>query len=69
MKTRLKIYWFICDYIEKKGYSPTYKEIMKNCNISSTNVVAHHINQLKKVGYITMKKWSPRSIQINMKKF
>jgi len=34
-----KIYNFIADFINKHGYSPTYREIMSGCNIVSINVL------------------------------
>ena len=42
----------------------TYREIMDMLDISSTSVVAHHIGQLEKKGYIFRNPSNPRDYQI-----
>lgn len=45
-----KILCFIKDYIEKSGFSPSYREISKGVGLSSTSSIHHHIMKLKKEG-------------------
>jgi repressor LexA len=51
-ETRQRIFKFIHDFIDDRGYSPTVRDILKGCNISSTAVVQHHLNILEREGHI-----------------
>ncbi|MCS7281428.1 MAG: transcriptional repressor LexA [Desulfobacterota bacterium] len=51
-ETRKEICMFIRNFMEEKGYSPTVREIMKGCKISSPSVVHYHLIKLEKEGYI-----------------
>jgi len=45
--TRDRVYAFIVAYKQAHdGNSPTYRQILKACNISSTSVVEYHIRHL-----------------------
>ncbi len=48
-----KILSFIREYIEKSGFSPTYREISKGVGLSSTSTIHHYIRKLKKEGRLT----------------
>jgi repressor LexA len=50
--TRQKILQFMHDFINERGYSPTVRDILKGCSLSSTAVVQHHLNILEKDGII-----------------
>ncbi len=43
---------FTRNFILKRGYPPTVRDIVRGCGISSTSVVAYHLEALKKGGYI-----------------
>ncbi len=63
-ETRQRILKFIRDFIEDRGYSPTVRDILKGCNISSTAVVQHHLNILDREGHIHRDPEVFRSIQL-----
>lgn len=63
LQERQRIAKFIVEYIEKFGYSPTYKEIMKECEIKSTSVAAYHIYKMVNAGIMTMVGGSSRTIR------
>ena len=62
--TREKVRKFINDFIEDRGYSPTVRDILKGCSLSSTAVVQHHLNILEREGYIHRDPEVFRSIQL-----
>ena len=51
-KTRERILKFIKSFIDDRGYSPTVRDIVKGCSLSSTAVVQHHLNVLEREGHI-----------------
>ncbi|MGC8963883.1 MAG: LexA family protein [Brevinematia bacterium] len=57
---------FIMEYIKKYSIPPTYQEIAKNQKITIKSV-AQRIEQLKKKGYIEVKKNTPRGITLTEK--
>ncbi|UCH50990.1 MAG: repressor LexA [Chloroflexota bacterium] len=63
-ETRRRIFKFIRDFIEERGYAPTVRDILKGCNISSTAVVQHHLNILEREGHIHRDPEVFRSIQL-----
>jgi repressor LexA len=63
-ETRQRIFKFIHDFIGDRGYSPTVRDILKGCNISSTAVVQHHLNILEREGHIHRDPEVFRSIQL-----
>jgi repressor LexA len=62
--TRYRILNFIKDFFFKKGYAPTVRDIVKGCQISTTSVVQHHLNQLEKDGFIQRNPRVFRSIRL-----
>src|SRR4030042_3630898 len=50
--TREKILRYIHDFIDERGYSPTVRDILKGCSLSSTAVVQHHLKMLEREGTI-----------------
>lgn len=44
---------YIEDVVEKTGKTPSYREICKECNLSSTLLVYRSIDNLEKKGYVT----------------
>lgn len=65
--TRERIFKFIKDFAVEKGYTPTVREIVKGCNISTTSVVQHHLNRLEKDGRIQRDPLIFRSIRVTEK--
>jgi repressor LexA len=49
---RQRILDFITEFIDERGYSPTVREIMGGCGISSPAVVQHHLSILQREGVI-----------------
>jgi repressor LexA len=60
---RRTILEFIKDYIGKKGYSPSIREIANRCKISSPSMVQYHLKILERDGYIHRDPSVPRSIR------
>ena len=60
---RQTILEFIKDYIEKKGYSPSIREIASRCKISSPSMAQYHLRILEHDGYIHRDPSVPRSIR------
>jgi len=54
----------VCDYIDKKGYPPSVRDIGEIQNLASPSTVLNHLNQLKKKGYITWLPGQPRTLRV-----
>ncbi len=61
---REQVLSFISEFIEHNGYSPTVREIMKGCIISSPAVVQNHLNTLEKQGRLRRDPEISRSIRL-----
>jgi SOS-response transcriptional repressor LexA len=57
------IYRFIHEYVQRRGFPPTLREIAASCGISTTGVLPH-LEWLTKRGYITRREGVPRSIHL-----
>jgi SOS regulatory protein LexA len=66
--TRENILKFIHGFIDERGYSPTVRDILKGCAISSTAVVQYHLDVLEKEGRIHRDPEIFRSIRLSEKK-
>ncbi|MDD5287939.1 MAG: transcriptional repressor LexA [Dehalococcoidales bacterium] len=66
--TRERIHQFIHSFIDERGYSPTVRDILKGCEISSTAVVQYHLDVLEKSGRIHRDPEVFRSIRLSEKK-
>ncbi len=55
---------FIASFIEAKGYSPSYREIMKGLNYTSVATVALHVNSLIARGHLVKRDHSARSLEV-----
>ena len=53
---------FIASYREKRGYSPSMRDICKGCYFGSTRSASYYINQLVMKGAIDYTPRTPRSI-------
>lgn len=65
---RERILYFIHEFIDDRGYSPTVRDILKGCEISSTAVVQYHLDVLEKEGRIHRDPEIFRSITVSQKK-
>jgi repressor LexA len=43
---------FVTEFLRDNGYPPSIRDIAAGCGISSTSVVAYHLNKLEQAGYI-----------------
>jgi repressor LexA len=59
-----QFYNFIKHYIEKNGYSPSYKEIGEALGVASTGTIPWALTALAKKGWITRNAGEPRTIQL-----
>ncbi len=61
-KKQRKVLDFINKFIEKNGYSPSFREIGRGLKLSSVATVAQHIRALEKKGMISKDNNAARSI-------
>jgi len=61
---RKHILEFIKEFIGRKGYSPSIREILDGCHIHSTALVQHHLGKLEEEGLIRRDPDVSRSIQL-----
>lgn len=59
-----KIYSYISQYIQEKGFSPTLEEIRGALNFKYINGIANHLKALEQKGYISRKKHAKRNIEL-----
>lgn len=43
---------FVCEHIDRIGFPPTNREILRRFGWTSTNAVADHLKRIEKKGYI-----------------
>jgi len=58
------IYNIIKQFINKNGYSPTFREIAKIAKLNSSGTIQEYIYKLKKKGYINYIPNKNRTIRI-----
>ncbi len=63
-ETRERIFKFIGNFLDNRGYTPTVRDIVKGCSLSSTAVVQHHLNVLERERRIRRDPEVFRSIQL-----
>ena len=62
--TQDRIYEFIKQTIELKGYPPSVREICEAVHLSSTSTVHGHLARLEKRGLIRRDPTKPRAIEV-----
>jgi hypothetical protein len=62
----LLVYQFICDYIQRNGFSPSQKEISAACLMSKGNL-GIYLGRLEGWGWIAREYKLPRSIRFGEK--
>lgn len=63
-----QILTYIHNFLRKKGYPPSVREICRATGLRSTATVHSHLVQLEKKGYINRDPQKPRAIEITDKK-
>jgi repressor LexA len=63
-KRQKEILDFIHEFTGAQGYAPSYREIAKHFNLSSTATIHEHIKTLKDKGYLESEDNSPRSLEV-----
>lgn len=63
-KKQKELLTFIEGFIAEKGYSPSYREIMKGLNYTSVATVSLHVNNLIKRGHLQKRDHSARSLEV-----
>lgn len=62
MKKEDIILEFIKEYAEEHGYSPSIRDIVAGCGISSTSVVEYHLVKLEDKNMISRDRYKARTI-------
>jgi len=61
---QIKIFLYIKEHIESKGYPPSIREIMKATDLKSTSTVHKHMGILESYEYIRRDPTKPRALEI-----
>lgn len=54
----------LIEYIDSKGYAPSFRELCKIANVNSSATIASHLKHLKEKKYITYDIGKSRTIKI-----
>jgi SOS-response transcriptional repressor LexA len=63
-KKQKELLTFIEEFINVRGYSPSYREIMQGLNYTSVATVALHVGNLIKRGHLQKRDRSARSLEV-----
>ena len=63
-KKQLAVLDFLRDFIDEKGYSPSYREIMTGLSLSSVSAVAEHVENLVEKGVLKKVPGEARSLVV-----
>jgi SOS-response transcriptional repressor LexA len=63
-KKQKELLEYIEGFIAARGYSPSYREIMKGLNYTSVATVSLHVNSLIKRGHLQKRDRSARSLEV-----
>ncbi|MEX2006637.1 MAG: hypothetical protein WD877_00450 [Candidatus Saccharimonadales bacterium] len=63
-KKQKELLTFIEGFIASRGYSPSYREIMRGLNYTSVATVSLHVNNLIKRGHLNKRDRSARSLEV-----
>lgn len=63
-KKQRELLLFIEQFITEHGYSPSYREIMKNLDYTSVATVSLHVNNLIKRGHLQKRDHAARSLEV-----
>lgn len=54
----------IINYMDEKGYAPSFREVGELLHLASSSTVFNHMESLKKKGYVTWEPTQPRTLRI-----
>lgn len=60
----MKLYNFIKEYKEKNGFIPSYREMLKAGEYTSTGTIKRHLELLEREGLITVSRGKNRAIEL-----
>lgn len=63
-KKQRELYSFIAEFIQRHGYSPSYREIMRALDYTSVATVALHVNNLIARGHLQKRSHEARSLEV-----
>ncbi|MBR2725703.1 hypothetical protein IKE87_00310 [Candidatus Saccharibacteria bacterium] len=63
-KKQLAVLDYLRDFLDEKGYVPSYREIMTGLNLTSVSAVAEHIDNLVEKGVLKKTPGEARSLTI-----
>ncbi len=63
-KKELEVLWILNDFIKRKGFPPTLREIVNNSSIKSTSTVKIHLDRLERMEFIERIRGCSRAITI-----
>ena len=63
-KKQTAVYDFIREFIEDKGYAPSYRDIMSGLGLSSVSAVAEHVDNLVRLGALRKAPGAARSLEV-----
>lgn len=63
-KKQYELLDFIDNFIKKKGYSPSYREMMNGLGYTSSATVALHVKNLLGKGYLSYRERAARSLEV-----
>ena len=64
---RKRVIDFIARFVDEKGYSPSVRDIVKGCGMSSPSLAQYHLNILQQEGHIRRERDIPRSIILSQR--
>lgn len=59
-----RILAFLAEFIDEKGYPPSYRQIAQSCQISSTSVVDYNLDVLEREGYLRRDREISRGMEL-----
>lgn len=59
-----RVYYIIKDFIEQKGYSPSFREIARLNGNNSVATVQYHLKRLRDKGYIKYSDKLSRTVKV-----
>lgn len=63
-KKQRELFEFIQNFIQERGYGPSYREIMRSLDYKSVSTVAIHVDNLIALGYLAKTNRSARSLEV-----
>jgi len=63
-KRQSQLYNFIKNFIESKGYSPSYQEMLEHMEVHSKQIIFSFLQSLQRQGKIKQTKYMARSVEL-----